>query len=234
MGVACSTTESGWFSQSTGLASVRSRSPGSVSYAHTHILIPENSNSVVKVLPDSECNLCLLFTTMYMYLPFKSHPMHFSEYHIVILPTYIRILAGWPSVRVAIEEEDLELERRRERVVVDNCQMRVCGDRWVDAREGEGAKVKHLKGKSGSQFLSYTLTHSQCRVSGTDCGEEAASWLTALLGRDCRLVRQSTHSLRKAKKQTGDLVYYCIFNIQSCDLVYYCIYNIQTCDHPNL
>ena len=61
-------------------------------------------------------------------------------------------------MRVAIEEEDLELERRRERVVVENCQMRVCGDRWVDAREGEGEKVKHLKGKSVSQSLS--LTHN--------------------------------------------------------------------------
>ena len=68
MGVACSTTESGWFSRSTGLASVRSRSPGSVSYAHTHIPIPENSNSVVKVLPVSECNLCSSHVHVYMHM----------------------------------------------------------------------------------------------------------------------------------------------------------------------
>ena len=67
-------------------------------------------------------------------------------------------------MRVAIEEEDLELERRRERVVVDNCQMRVCGDRWVNVGEGGGgggggggAKVKHLKGNLGLNFFH---THS--------------------------------------------------------------------------
>ena len=42
------------------------------------------------------------------------------------------------------------------------------------------------------------------RVQGLDCGEEAARWLSDILGRQCRLVRQNPDSQRKARKQPGD------------------------------
>lgn len=38
-------------------------------------------------------------------------------------------------------------------------------------------------------------------VSGIDCGRAAAVWLTNILKRDCRLVRQTSEKQRKAKKR---------------------------------
>ena len=41
------------------------------------------------------------------------------------------------------------------------------------------------------------------RVTGTDCGEAAASWLTEALSRDCRLVRQ-THQRTAKTPSSGN------------------------------
>ena len=39
------------------------------------------------------------------------------------------------------------------------------------------------------------------RVVGVDCGDEVAVWLTSLLGRTCRLVRQSPQQKRSSKRR---------------------------------
>ncbi|XP_041866403.1 molybdenum cofactor sulfurase [Melanotaenia boesemani] len=42
------------------------------------------------------------------------------------------------------------------------------------------------------------------RVETVDCGDEAASWLSDLLGQPCRLIKQSPHFTREMKRKPGE------------------------------
>ena len=110
------------------------------------------------------------------------------------------------------------------------CQMRVCGDKCVLSfflfsfclsSSAQFSPFPHLffffffSSLSLSLSLSSLIFHIYSaltplpslplyiRVTGTDCGEAAASWLTEALSRDCRLVRQ-THQRTAKTPSSGN------------------------------
>ena len=80
------------------------------------------------------------------------------------------------------------------------CQARVCGDRSVNVK---------------MDFVRFTHPFrpvhiwSHSRVQGWDCGQEASTWLSSVLGRKCRLVKMAPDYKREAKSQPSMWCVHC-------------------------
>ncbi|XP_012708492.2 molybdenum cofactor sulfurase [Fundulus heteroclitus] len=151
--------------------------------------------------PKSPGEACCALTNVYIY-PIKSC----GAYEVQDWPLGPRGLLydrGW----MVVNQNGVCLSQKREtRLCLIRPQVHLASNRLLLRASGTDTVWVPLEEDGGLHAGSGVCHSKVCgdRVETTDCGDEAASWLSDFLGQPCRLIRQRPDYAREMKKKPAE------------------------------